>query len=69
MPFSDPAAPGGLTVGFAAAGSSQDRISEGGLGGSHKETLVDLVKREGGLDHGVLADPALRQRLAPVLGD
>jgi acyl-CoA dehydrogenase len=43
---------------------STDGGSEGGLSGAQKETLVDLVKREVGLDHGVLADPTIRQRLA-----
>jgi len=37
---------------------------EGGITGAMKETLVDLVKREVGLENGVLADPVLRQRLA-----
>ena len=32
--------------------------------GAAKETYVDIVKREVGLDAGVLADPAIRQRLA-----
>jgi len=43
---------------------STDGGSEGGLSGAQKETLVDLVKREVGLENGVLADPTLRQRLA-----
>ena len=43
---------------------STDGGSEGGLSGAQKETLVDLVKREVGLENGALADPALRQRLA-----
>lgn len=43
---------------------STDGGSEGGLSGAQKETLVDLVKREVGLEDGVLADPAIRQRLA-----
>jgi alkylation response protein AidB-like acyl-CoA dehydrogenase len=38
--------------------------SEGGLLGAQKETLVDLVKREVGMRDGVLADAAIRQRLA-----
>jgi alkylation response protein AidB-like acyl-CoA dehydrogenase len=37
---------------------------EGGITGAMKESLVDLVKREVGLENGVLADPVLRQRLA-----
>jgi alkylation response protein AidB-like acyl-CoA dehydrogenase len=37
---------------------------EGGITGAMKETLVDLVKREVGLENGVLADPVIRQRLA-----
>ncbi|MAE94466.1 MAG: acyl-CoA dehydrogenase [Deltaproteobacteria bacterium] len=43
---------------------STDGGSEGGITGAMKETLADLVKREVGLQEGVLADPALRQRLA-----
>jgi acyl-CoA dehydrogenase len=43
---------------------STDGGSEGGLGGVQKVTLVDLVKREVGLENGLLADPAIRQRLA-----
>jgi len=43
---------------------SVDGGSEGGLLGAQKETLVDLVKREVGMQDGTLADPALRQRLA-----
>jgi len=43
---------------------SMDGGSEGGLSGAAKETYVDIVKREVGLDAGVLADPAIRQRLA-----
>jgi alkylation response protein AidB-like acyl-CoA dehydrogenase len=43
---------------------STDGGSEGGLGGAQKVSLVDLVKREVGLENGVLADPAIRQRLA-----
>jgi acyl-CoA dehydrogenase len=43
---------------------STDGGSEGGLSGAQKETLVDVVKREVGLENGVLADPAIRQRLA-----
>jgi alkylation response protein AidB-like acyl-CoA dehydrogenase len=43
---------------------STDGGSEGGLSGAQKETLVDVVKREVGLKNGVLADPAIRQRLA-----
>lgn len=43
---------------------STDGGSEGGITGALKETLVDVVKREVGLDNGVLADPAIRQRLA-----
>jgi alkylation response protein AidB-like acyl-CoA dehydrogenase len=38
--------------------------SEGGITGAMKEGLVDIVKREVGLENGVLADPSLRQRLA-----
>ena len=41
-----------------------DGGSEGGITGALKETLVDLVKREVGMENGALADPALRQRLA-----
>ena len=36
---------------------------EGGITGAMKETLADVVKREVGLKAGVLADPAIRQRL------
>jgi alkylation response protein AidB-like acyl-CoA dehydrogenase len=43
---------------------STDGGSEGGLTGAMKETLADLVKREIGLENGVLADPAIRLRLA-----
>jgi alkylation response protein AidB-like acyl-CoA dehydrogenase len=43
---------------------STDGGSEGGITGALKETLVDVVKREVGLENGVLADPAIRQRLA-----
>jgi len=43
---------------------STDGGSEGGLSGAQKETLVDLVKREVGLENGVLVDPTIRQRLA-----
>jgi alkylation response protein AidB-like acyl-CoA dehydrogenase len=43
---------------------STDGGSEGGLSGAQRETLVDLVKRQVGLEDGVLADPVLRQRLA-----
>jgi len=43
---------------------STDGGSEGGITGAQKETLVELVKREVGLENGVLADPAIRQRLA-----
>jgi len=43
---------------------SNDGGSEGGLTGAMKETLADLVKREVGVENGVLADAALRQRLA-----
>ncbi len=43
---------------------STDGGSEGGLSGTPKESLVDLVKREVGLENGVLADPDLRRRLA-----
>jgi len=43
---------------------STDGGSEGGITGAMKETLVDVVKREVGLENGVLADPAIRQRLA-----
>ncbi len=43
---------------------STDGGSEGGLSGAQKETLVDIVKREVGLQDGMLADPAIRQRLA-----
>lgn len=43
---------------------SQDGGGEGGIAGAMKEKLVDIVKREVGLENGVLADPALRQRLA-----
>jgi len=43
---------------------STDGGSEGGITDAMKETLADLVKREVGLENGVLADPAIRQRLA-----
>jgi acyl-CoA dehydrogenase len=43
---------------------STDGGSEGGITGALKDTVVDVVKREVGLENGVLADPALRQRLA-----
>jgi acyl-CoA dehydrogenase len=43
---------------------STDGGSEGGITGAMKETLVDLVKREVGVENGVIADPTLRQRLA-----
>jgi acyl-CoA dehydrogenase len=43
---------------------STDGGSEGGITGALKETLVDVVKREVGLENGVLSDPAIRQRLA-----
>ena len=43
---------------------STDGGSEGGLSGAPKETLVDIVKREVGLENGTLADPSIRQRLA-----
>ncbi len=37
---------------------------EGGITGAMKESLVDLVKREVGMEDGALADPTIRQRLA-----
>ena len=43
---------------------STDGGSEGGITGAMKETLVDFVKRQVGLENGALADPAIRQRLA-----
>jgi acyl-CoA dehydrogenase len=43
---------------------SMDGGGEGGLLGAQKETLVELVKREVGMQGGALADPAIRQRLA-----
>jgi alkylation response protein AidB-like acyl-CoA dehydrogenase len=43
---------------------STDGGSEGGLSGAQRETLVDIIKREVGLENGVLADPTIRQRLA-----
>jgi acyl-CoA dehydrogenase len=43
---------------------SMDGGSEGGVTGALKESYVDIVKREVGLENGALADPALRQRLA-----
>ncbi len=43
---------------------SVDGGSEGGLTGAQKERFADIVKREVGLRDGVLADPAIRQRLA-----
>jgi acyl-CoA dehydrogenase len=43
---------------------STDGGSEGGITGALKGTLVDIVKDEVGLRDGVLADPAIRQRLA-----
>jgi acyl-CoA dehydrogenase len=44
--------------------STDGASEEGGITGAMKETLVDLVKREVGLENGALADSALRQRLA-----
>ncbi len=38
--------------------------SEGGLSGTPKETYVDIVKREVGMEDGRLSNPAIRQRLA-----
>ncbi len=43
---------------------STDGGSEGGITGALKDTVVDVVKREVGLENGVLADPVIRQRLA-----
>ena len=43
---------------------STDGGSEGGITGAMKETFVDVVKREVGMQDGQLSDPALRQRLA-----
>jgi alkylation response protein AidB-like acyl-CoA dehydrogenase len=43
---------------------STDGGSEGGLSGAQKETLVDIVKREVGLEEGILSDPTIRQQLA-----
>ena len=43
---------------------STDAGSEGGITAALRETVADVVKREVGLENGVLADPALRQRLA-----
>ncbi len=43
---------------------STDGGSEGGITNAPKETLVDVVKREVGVENGVLADAAMRQRLA-----
>jgi alkylation response protein AidB-like acyl-CoA dehydrogenase len=37
---------------------------EGGITGALKGSLADLVRREVGLENGVLADPVIRQRLA-----
>jgi alkylation response protein AidB-like acyl-CoA dehydrogenase len=37
---------------------------EGGITGAMKESLVDLLKREVGMEDGALADPTIRQRLA-----
>jgi len=41
-----------------------DGSSDGGIGGAAKETIADFVKREVGMDDGVLADHAIRERLA-----
>ena len=43
---------------------STDGSSDGGIGGAAKETISDFVKREVGLEGGVLADSTLRERLA-----
>ena len=43
---------------------STDGGSEGGLSGAQKEKFVDIVKREVGMENGVLADPVIRQRVA-----
>lgn len=43
---------------------SSDGGSEGGILGTMKETFVDIVKREVGLEDGKLADAALRQKMA-----
>ena len=43
---------------------STDGSSEGGIAGASKETIVEFVKREVGLEAGVLADATLRERLA-----
>ena len=41
-----------------------DGEAEGGVGGAARETLLDLVKREVGLEDGAIADAAIRERLA-----
>lgn len=41
-----------------------DSSTQGDIVGESKETIVELVTREVGLEDGVLADPALRERLA-----
>ncbi len=43
---------------------STDGSSDGGIGGAAKESIGEFVKREVGLRDGVLADTALRERLA-----
>lgn len=43
---------------------STDGSSDGGIGGAAKETISEFVKREVGLEGGVLADSTIRERLA-----
>ena len=43
---------------------SSDGGSEGGILGAMKETFVDIVKREVGLEDSKLADPSMRQKMA-----
>ena len=43
---------------------STDGGSEGGITGAMKETFVDIVKREVGMEGDSLSDPIMRQRLA-----
>lgn len=57
---------GGWTVAKALLQHERgtDGEAEGGVGGSVRETLLDLVKREVGFENGVLADSTLRERVA-----
>lgn len=43
---------------------STDGSSDGGIGGAAKESISDFVKREVGMEGGVLADATIRERLA-----